>query len=331
MAAPSPQAAPALPVTPPAAGEASVSVVIPAYNAADTIGRALDSVAAQTVPPDEVIVVDDGSTDGTAALVAARTDLPIRLIASPGRSGAAAARNLGIAAARGEFVAFLDADDEWLPEKLARQLAVIVPAPRMSFVACRSFEYAHDGSPIGPIHADVPVVTGPEAWRTLLAATFVSTPCVLARRSVLQAIGGFDQSLPIAEDQDLWIRLALAGEVGFVDEVLVRVHERPTSLSRTYKPQEPEIALRMALSHIARERGRLTRAELHHALATRLAQNGRRLYAGGQRLRGLAILARAVRYGGPIWQNLQFVLSNAPGAAALKARLRALRPRSGGR
>jgi glycosyltransferase involved in cell wall biosynthesis len=331
MPASPPPAAPALSVPAPAAAAAAVSVVIPAYNAADTIGRALDSVAAQTAPPAEVIVVDDGSTDGTAAVVAARTDLPIRLLASPGRGGAAAARNLGIAAARGEFIAFLDADDEWTPDKLARQLAVIVPASRMSFVACRSFEYAHDGSPIGPVHPDVPVVTGPEAWRTLLAATFVSTPCVLARRSVLQAIGGFDQTLPIAEDQDLWIRLALAGEVGFVDDVLVRVHERPTSLSRAYKPQEPEIALRMALGHIARERGRLTRAELRHALGTRLAQNGRRLYAGGQRLRGLATLARAVRHGSPVWQNLRFVLTNAPGAAALKARLRALRPRSGGR
>lgn len=301
---------------------APISVVIPAYNAAATLGRALDSVRAQTLRVAEVLVVDDGSADGTAELVRARGDLPVRLIAAGQRGGAARARNLGIAEARADYIAFLDADDEWSSDKLQKQLRVIEVNPAISFVACRSEEYAPDGQLLGLVHSGVPVVTGAEAWRALLAANFVSTPCVLARRSVLQAVGGFDPAFPIAEDQDLWIRLALAGEVGFVDEVLVRVHERPGSLSREYKPLEPDIALGMVLAHIERQRGRLTPAELRHALGARFAQNGRRLYASGrQRLRGLAYLWRAIANGHAVGENLWFMLTAAPGAAWLKATL----------
>jgi len=198
---------------------------------------------------------------------------------------------------------------------------VIEANPAISFVACRSEEYAPDGRLLGPVHGGVPVVTGPEAWRALLAANFVSTPCVLVRRSVLQAVGGFDPTFPIAEHQDLWIRLALAGEVGFVDEVLVGVHERPGSLSREYKPQEPGIALRLVLAHIERQHNRLTRAELRHALRARFAQNGRRLCAGGrQRLRGLAYLSRAIANGHAVGQNLWFMVIAAWPKATLLGR-----------
>ena len=116
--------APTPPVSPP------VSVVIPAYNRAATIGAAIDSVLRQTFTDFELVVVDDGSTDGTLAAARAVTDPRLRVVAAPHNLGAAGARNLGVAEARGTWIAFQDSDDEWLPEKLARQMArLATPAP----------------------------------------------------------------------------------------------------------------------------------------------------------------------------------------------------------
>ncbi|MHB1203953.1 MAG: glycosyltransferase family 2 protein, partial [Rhodospirillaceae bacterium] len=102
-----------------------VSTVVPALNAARFIKRAIDSALAQGIAESEIIVVDDGSTDETCRIVESYRARGVRLVRHAQRRGASAARNTGIAAARGEYVAFLDADDEWLPEKLSRQLAVI--------------------------------------------------------------------------------------------------------------------------------------------------------------------------------------------------------------
>ena len=110
-------------------GEVSISVVIPASNAEATLARALESVLAQTRPPDEIIVVDDASTDCTVRLAKSYADQGVSLLRVRERRGAAAARNLGIAAAKGRWIAFLDADDEWLPAKLEKQAAAISANP----------------------------------------------------------------------------------------------------------------------------------------------------------------------------------------------------------
>ena len=256
---------------------ASVSVIIPARNAEATIGRAIASALAQTAPPLEIIVIDDASGDGTAARAEACGDERLRCIRLSARRGAAAARNEGVAAARGELIAFLDADDSWDATKTERQVALMAAHPAMTFCACRARHVAEDGSAIGPIHGGVPVATGREAWRSLLARNFVATPCVMARREAVLAAGGFDPSLPVAEDQDLWIRLALAGEVGFVDAELVTVQDRPGSLSREYASQTAAVTLAMVLGHIERQRARLSRAERRAALGARYTQNGRRV------------------------------------------------------
>ena len=116
----------------------NVSVVIPAFNAADTIARALDSVLIQTYPASEIIVVDDCSSDDTRAIVERYAAKGVRLLASPQRRGASGARNAGIAAAKGEAVAFLDSDDEWLNPKLEMQVALLTSSPKIAFVACGS-------------------------------------------------------------------------------------------------------------------------------------------------------------------------------------------------
>lgn len=301
---------------------AGVSVIIPARNAEATIARAIASAVEQTVPPLEVIVIDDASSDGTVERAAAAGDGLVRIIALPARLGAAGARNAGIAAARGDIIAFLDADDTWDAEKTARQLDVIAAHPAMTFCACRARHVGEDGRLIGPIHGGVPVATGPEAWRSLLAENFVATPCVMARRDAIVAAGGFDPALPVAEDQDLWIRLALAGEVGFVDAMLVTVQDRPGSLSREYAARTAAVTLAMVLGHIERQKARLTRAERRRALGARYSQNGRRFYSRGAWREGVGCLLLAMLNGHAVGENLWYLLTAAPALAGVKRRLR---------
>ena len=304
-----------------------VSVVIPARNAAETLGRAIASVLAQTMTPLEIIVVDDASSDATEAVAREAGGALLHVIRLPERQGAAAARNHGIHAARGEFIAFLDADDTWDPGKTGRQVAVIGAHPAMTFCACRARHVGQDGRPLGPIHGGVPVATGPEAWRTLLARNFVATPCVLARRSAVLEVGGFDPGLPVAEDQDLWIRLALAGDVGFVDEVLVTVQDRPGSLSLEYAAQTAEVTLAMVLGHIERQAARLTPAERRRALGARYGWAGRRLYRAGNVRAGLRNLIRSMLHHHEVGGTLWYMLTAAPGMEKAKAWIRKRAPK----
>ena len=140
-------------------GKISVSAVIPAYNSEATLGRALDSVLAQTRPADEIIVVDDASTDGTASLARSYADRGVRLLSLPERRGAAAARNAGIGAAKGDWIAFLDADDEWLPAKLEKQVAAISSNRETPFVFCASEEFSPEGQSLGDTFRGWPVTS----------------------------------------------------------------------------------------------------------------------------------------------------------------------------
>ena len=146
-----------------------VTAVIPTLNAADTIGRALASVVAQTYPAVEKIVVDDGSHDGTQEIVAAWADRGVTLVAAePGKvraGGPAAARNRGVAAASGRYVAFLDADDAWRPEKTARQVARMQAEPDATLCVTDGRFIEPDGRLQRHIYTGTPPVAGRLAWR----------------------------------------------------------------------------------------------------------------------------------------------------------------------
>jgi glycosyltransferase involved in cell wall biosynthesis len=298
-----------------------VSVVIPAYNSARTLARALSSIRRQTLWPGEVLIVDDCSTDDTPRIVAEYADIGARLIQLTQRGGASNARNVGVRAAKGDFVAFLDADDEWLARKLEKQIAVIAANPRMSFVSCRAKLLGTSGYIIGSIHDGVPVETGAEAWRTLLASNFIATPCVLTRRDMLLALGGFDTSLPIAEDQDMWIRLATAGDVGFVEEFLVFVHDSPKSLSKEHATREIEITLPMVLRHIERLRPRLDQRALRHILGARYTKIGRNAYQNQRLVPGLLLVTKAILLGSNGFENIMFLASASPVARFAKRQI----------
>jgi glycosyltransferase involved in cell wall biosynthesis len=298
----------------------SVSVVIPAFNSADTLARAIDSARAQVYASDEIIVVDDGSADATRD-IAKGYGGELRVICLPKRRGAAGARNVGIAAASCEAVAFLDADDEWLPQKLQAQVEVLNSSPRVSFVACAANLIARNGVDLGDLYRGHPVVTGPESWRALLAYNFVATPTVLVWKRHITAVGGFDEGLKIGEDQDLWIRLALAGDLGYVPQSLVRVYTRENSLSAQEFSDQLTYTLPMIERHISALRGRLSNAEIQHIMGKRLGLVGRIAYLRGDYRNGLRLIGRSMKLGYQPLGSLSYMALASPPAMWLKRQL----------
>ena len=161
-----------------------VTVLIPAFNAAATIRRAIDSALAQTYHNFEVIVVDDGSRDATAEIVATYDSDRIRLLRLTHNQGVCGAMNEGIAAARGDFIAFLDADDEWLSANLATQVRALQCNPNAVMAVCGCRFVGQQGILIR-VESDVPsyAQNRAEVWRSLLAETLIAKPCVLTRAS----------------------------------------------------------------------------------------------------------------------------------------------------
>ncbi|HEX4078382.1 MAG TPA: glycosyltransferase [Rhizomicrobium sp.] len=252
-----------------------ITTIIPAFNAAVTIGRALESVLAQTYSPLEIIVVNDASTDYTADIVKAYGGRGVKLVSLERQRGASAARNAGIAAARGELVAFLDADDEWLPLKLEKQVALLLSEPGYVFVACAADEFSTSGMYLGDLYRGRRPSTGSGCWKSLLARNTVATPSVVVWRRELSKVGGFDESLRVGEDQDMWIRLACGGPVGYLGDCLVRIHNQINSLSSNPSIPALRIALRVIERHVNDQKARLTRADIRKIQGERLEGIGR--------------------------------------------------------
>jgi glycosyltransferase involved in cell wall biosynthesis len=198
-----------------------VTVIIPTRDRPELLQRAVASVLAQTCADFEVIVVDDGSGEASDPAEAAR-DPRRRVLRHAAPRGAAAARNTGLSAARGDFVAFLDDDDVWLPEKLARQLeAFATGEPDLGLVYCGSLKFS-DVS--GRVISQSPARPLREGVVDFLRSTRFGTSVPLIRRRCLDEVGGFDESLPGTQDRDLWIRLAQRFRFDCVSDVLVEQH-----------------------------------------------------------------------------------------------------------
>jgi glycosyltransferase involved in cell wall biosynthesis len=287
-----------------------ISVVIPAHNAAATVARAILSVQTQTQAPDDIILVDDASDDDTAAIAERLGATTIRLTA---RQGAAAARNAGVDAATGDVIAFQDADDEWLPDKLARQLPLLDGA---AFVACGARLYAEDGTDLGPLYDGQIPAEGTESWRGLLARNTIATPCVLVWRHAFDAVGGFDPALPVAEDQDLWLRLAQHGRLRYLDAPLVRVHRTPISVSGVGTAlgarQQMQFTLPMIERHIAANRDRLTAAEIRNIMGGRKLRIGRGACWTGAWGEGARLIVSAMLLGHRPLEGFRVLLATAP-------------------
>jgi glycosyltransferase involved in cell wall biosynthesis len=197
----------------------SVSLIIPTRDRRALLCRALASVRAQTVPPDEIIVVDDGSRDGTAEMLL--RDFPEVTVIRQDNAGVSAARNRGIERATGDWIALLDSDDEWLPVKLERQLAA-VGASREALLCHTDEIWIRRGVRVNP--RDRHVKRGGLIFEHCLPLCCISPSSALLRRDLLDEIGRFDESLPACEDYDLWLRVCARHPVLLVDEPLVIKH-----------------------------------------------------------------------------------------------------------
>lgn len=208
-----------------------VSVILPVYNRAWCVERAIRSVLAQTYRPIELIVVDDGSTDGTREVVE-RFGASLTLLVQE-RSGAYPARNLGLRHARGELVAFADSDDAWLPDRLAVQ----VPLMRRPEVGLVFGDVIHLSAPRpdAPRTGQTSFAVAPprrgRATRQFAWCNFVPTCTVLVRRACLEEAGGFATSVPISADYLAWLRIAMRHEVDFVDRPVAEYTVHPDGIS----------------------------------------------------------------------------------------------------
>lgn len=255
-----------------------VSVVIPVYNRADLIARAVQSALSQSYRSIEVIVVDDASTDGTGGVLAGLADPRLRCLEHPVNRGAAAARNTGVAAARGEYIAFLDSDDVWFPDKLARQVAAMRGQPPEIAGHVCGYDCRRDGYPARRV---VPDWT-PRNFRRrqLYGCTCGPGTTLLCRRAMFTTVGPFDEELRRLEDWDWLLRIAEKGyRLLGSPEILARVEVSAANTRRGVDAAIERIR-RRHLAQAARQGAaarRIFEASLH--IESAAAAFGDRAYA----------------------------------------------------
>jgi glycosyltransferase involved in cell wall biosynthesis len=248
---------------------AQVSVVIPLYNKAPYIEATLRSVQAQSFEDLEIVVVDDGSSDNGAALVQRFEDPRVVLIRQR-NAGVSAARNTGINAARGRWIALLDADDLWRRDKIAQQLRLLEAHPEVLWAAGASVrtlpgERSSDSPTVAPgLFVAEGVIR--DALSLLTLGTAISTSSVMVRHDALRAVGGFDPTIRVVEDRDLWVRLAVENpRLAYISESIVVKREVAGSLTaRTLA--EGSIPAKLA-GDLARRRIALARSLPPHRAA----------------------------------------------------------------
>ncbi|MCK4754960.1 MAG: glycosyltransferase [Calditrichia bacterium] len=191
----------------------SITVIITSYNRREIIGRAVDSVLGQTRPADEIILVDDGSSDNTDQLIKEKYP-DIKYIWQVNR-GVSHARNTGISQARGIWIAFLDSDDEWLPSKLKDQLKALQHQP--DYKICHTNEiWIRNGKRVNPMKKHEK--SGGLIFKNCLPLCIISPSSVIIHRSVFEEYGLFDESLPVCEDYDLWLRFCAFLPILYVEK-----------------------------------------------------------------------------------------------------------------
>jgi glycosyltransferase involved in cell wall biosynthesis len=259
---------------------------MPVFNGEEFVARGIESVLRQTFSNLELIVVDDGSTDGTLAVVGGIADDRITLLTSPGNRGPYVARNVAARSAGGRWLAFADADDEWEPTKLARQIEFLDRHPDVEMVHTGVIDIFPDGRRLRrSLHR------GASEYLANLCRDRVCTSTVVLRRSVFEDIGGFDERFRAMGDWDLWVRVMQRGHVAHLNDALVRAWQRPGSIQRG-RLDEFERAYRQILdrrSDELRRHGlrRRALAGFHYAVAAHSAWRGRRATALRRALQSL--------------------------------------------
>lgn len=308
----------------------SVNVIIPTYNYGRFVTEAIASVERQTVPVDEIIVVDDGSTDDTKERL---TDLMargvIRYIHQSNR-GLPAARNTGLRAAGGSYLTFLDADDRWLPGKNATQLACVAAHPEAGLIF----------SPVQFFRADsifdrtsfqiIPPASGFALGR-LFERNFIHVSSALVKRECLERAGWFDESLRSSEDHDLWLRIARHAPLAYTTTVAVEYRVHAASMSRhllTLATSQVIVKERYA-AQFPEIRAALGPARFGRAMAEAYFDLGLALLINGQVRDGRARLRQALANAPTHWQAMITYLASFAGRRGFESyyRLRARQSR----
>ena len=282
------------PIRRPAVSAPLVSVIIPSYNCAQFLPQAIESVLNQTFLDYEIIVVDDGSTDGTSSIAQDFNDI-VHYVRQENR-GNAAARNTGIAHARGQWLYFLDADDLWEPRKLELQLLDILehPGMKISFTRAHKFFESGDFEPMPDDPAEA------ELWdRLVFYQPFGSSHSgLLVHASCFQEVGGFDEELRLSVDWDLFIRLAERFRIRVFPQFLVYHRQHASNTTGN-----AELRLNMYLACLRKHRRlfclkRGMRRQWHESYGARLFRFGRYLLKRGRYYESARLLLRSLRFGG---------------------------------
>lgn len=288
-----------------------VSVVITAYNAAWCIERALDSVFAQTRLPDEVLLGDDGSTDDTVARVLARYGDRVRVLRLPHR-GLTPSRRAGLEAATGDWLALMDADDAWMPAKLARQAQVLQGHPEVKWISTDGTYVGAEGVLRASWLADYfqPVAdrTG-DLYPALVERCFPLVSSMLIERAAYEASGGFDAAFRWSQDYDQWLRLAARHPGALIGEPLIMYWSSPGQLSRRIEERyRDDLALMqrvaggsLRVDPVVQRRGAARAAALEFSLALMCLRSGREAEARARFGRALghgAWIRRAIALAG---------------------------------
>ena len=271
-------------------GTPRVSVVVPVYNRGASLRWTLDSVLAQSYPSFEVIVVDDGSSDDSAACVA--TNYPgIRLIRQERNRGAAAAVNRGVAAARGELIALLDSDDLWSPDKLTLQVEDFDLHPEVG-VSFTDITYGRSG--VGTLYSWLYPLDPGRLLEQLMEENPALPSAVMVRKRDFERVGGYAEDIGSAYDRDLLLRLAVLGPFRFLPVPLVRRVVRRDALSRASSPGDRDFVL-VVERFLGRPEGAPWRAKAQYLFAYQQFRIGARRALAGDWQRGLASIGQGVR------------------------------------
>lgn len=291
-----------------------VTVVIPAYNAEQFIARAIESALGQSYARKEVVVVNDGSTDGTHRVLRDYDGLIIER--HQPNAGPAAARNRGAKAASGSLIAFLDADDLWHPQKLAHQVAAFARFPSIAFSSCRrSWQPAASAWQALQDPEDT-TITLVKDFRVVFADPEFGTPSIMIDRDVFWACDGFDETLSTSEDVDLWLRAAYGHEIAVVEAELWRRFRMPHGITHTIGARMFEDRLAV-IDKFCREHPRFARerrADVARARAKVYKHRGAEAYIRGEYRRALMLL----------WSSMRHRVAVDPGYLILKTLLRAI-------
>ncbi len=300
----------------PTAGRPLVSVIITSYNYARYISEAIESVRAQTYSPNEIIVVDDGSTDDTRAVLAPYANAGVICIfqENQGKSGAL---NRGLAASHGEFIAFLDSDDAWLPDAVERRMALFDADPGVGVVYARTLVVDADGV-LQAYQLGAPARHAGDTVRSLLGGVFIPFVTFMVRRTRLDDVGAaFDPAFGAANDWEMFLRLARVCRFAFLAEPVARYRIHGANWSRNAGAVNAEI---LRLVHLTLRRDTLsTIPPAHRAIALRNLYTNVALghLSVGDRRRALPYLARGLAHAPhPLWALVRAAYLVACGNAA---------------